>query len=60
MCGADKSTPDDIVHYELRLDRPTLDALRALASRHGCGIGGEIRHIIKNALASSRRESLLS
>jgi hypothetical protein len=50
-------TDDDLVHYELRLDRKTFRHLQTISEQHGCGIGGVIRFYVKNAIASAKARS---
>jgi hypothetical protein len=42
---------DDLIRYELRLDRRTFNDLKEIADKHHCGIGGTIRFFCKNAIA---------
>ena len=54
MIDADQRV-DETVEYLLHLDRLTLDALREMARQHRCGIGGELRHVMQNAIEAFRR-----
>ena len=47
-------TADDGVMFKLYLDRKTLAALSQLADHRGTEIGGQVRHMIKNAIDKSR------
>ncbi len=47
-------TADDGVMFKLYLDRKTFALLCQLADRQGSGIGGQIRHMLKNAIDRSR------
>jgi len=45
---------DQTIHYDLRLDRRTLNDLQAIAAEHGCGIGGVIRFYVKNGISNAK------
>ena len=45
---------DDLVHYELRIDRKTFHDLQQISEQQRCGIGGVIRFYVKNAIASAK------
>ena len=53
---SDNEKTDD-VRYELRIDRATFSVLCQLADQHGTGVGGQIRHLIKNGIDRSRRQA---
>jgi hypothetical protein len=48
---------DDLIRYELRLDRSLLKDLQHIAEQQRCGIGGVIRFYVKNAIASAKARS---
>jgi hypothetical protein len=48
---------DDLVRYELRLDRKTFRDLQQISEKQNCGIGGVIRFYVKNAIASAKARS---
>jgi hypothetical protein len=48
---------DDLIRYELRLDRATFDDLQEIAERQRCGIGGTIRFYVKNAIAQAKAKA---
>jgi hypothetical protein len=43
---------DDLIRFELRLDRETFRDLQQISEQQRCGIGGVIRFYVKNAIAS--------
>jgi hypothetical protein len=45
---------DDLVRYELRLDRKTLRDVQSISREHNCGIGGVIRFYLNNAIAKAK------
>jgi hypothetical protein len=49
---------DDLVRYELRLDRKTLRDLQSISREHNCGIGGTIRFFLHNAIAAAKARSM--
>ena len=48
---------DDLLYYDLRLDRQTLRDLQAIAAEQGCGIGGVIRFYVKTANLESQSQN---
>jgi hypothetical protein len=48
---------DQIIHFDLRLDRRTLSDLQAIAAEHSCGVGGTIRHFIKTSIAQAKAKA---
>jgi hypothetical protein len=53
----DRSTDDDLVRYDLRLDRETFRDLQEIAAEQRCGIGGVIRFYVKNAILKAKAKA---
>jgi hypothetical protein len=48
---------EDLIRYELRLDRATFKDLQQISEQQRCGIGGVIRFYLKNCIASAKARS---
>jgi hypothetical protein len=46
---------DQMIRYDLRLDRQTIRDLREMAERQGCGIGTVIRSCIASVIAKAKQ-----